>query len=157
MDRGVSDARCTRGLACKSVEKTHTSIQVQRRQSDIPCAMALRLISCSPRSGRAPCHRRCAEINRHNLTPASGRRDHTTLPYASRAVCYRHLRVQKFCKSEIGGGGLARNLLGPPGRRLGQNKNIETTPCEAGGCVRCLRWAAEGRLMARLPGTGSRW
>jgi hypothetical protein len=26
--------------------------------SDIPCAMALRLISCSPRSGRARCHRR---------------------------------------------------------------------------------------------------
>src|ERR1700730_11592184 len=30
-------------------KKTHTSIQVQRRQSDIPCAMALRLISRSPR------------------------------------------------------------------------------------------------------------
>jgi hypothetical protein len=30
-------------------KKTHTSIQVQRRQSGLPCAMALRLISCSPR------------------------------------------------------------------------------------------------------------
>src|SRR5690348_7806055 len=30
-------------------KKTHTSIQVQRRQSDIPCAMVLRLISRSPR------------------------------------------------------------------------------------------------------------
>jgi hypothetical protein len=30
-------------------EGTHTSKQVQRRHSDIPCAMALRLISCSPR------------------------------------------------------------------------------------------------------------
>jgi len=29
--------------------KTHTSIQVQRRQSGLPCAMVLRLISCSPR------------------------------------------------------------------------------------------------------------
>jgi hypothetical protein len=29
--------------------KTHTSIQVQRRHSGIPCAMVLRLISCSPR------------------------------------------------------------------------------------------------------------
>jgi hypothetical protein len=33
----------------KWVEKTHTSIQVQRRLSDIPCAMALRLTSRSPR------------------------------------------------------------------------------------------------------------
>jgi hypothetical protein len=29
--------------------KTHTSIQVQRKQSGLPCAMVLRLISCSPR------------------------------------------------------------------------------------------------------------
>ena len=31
------------------IKNTHTSIQVQRRQSGLPCAMALRLISCSPR------------------------------------------------------------------------------------------------------------
>ena len=42
-------ARCTRGLVCRNAQrKAHTSIQVKRRQSDIPCAMALRLISCSP-------------------------------------------------------------------------------------------------------------
>ena len=29
--------------------KAHTSIQVQRRQSGIPCAMVLRLMPCSPR------------------------------------------------------------------------------------------------------------
>jgi hypothetical protein len=33
----------------KKCQKTHTSIQVQRRTSDIPCAMALRLITRSPR------------------------------------------------------------------------------------------------------------
>ena len=32
-----------------SKQKTHTSIQVQRKQSGLPCAMALRLISRSPR------------------------------------------------------------------------------------------------------------
>jgi hypothetical protein len=37
----VSCASCT--------ENAHTSIQVQRRQSDIPCAMVLRFPSCSPR------------------------------------------------------------------------------------------------------------
>src|ERR1700743_3475802 len=30
-------------------QETHTSIQVQRRQSGLPCAMVLRLTSCSPR------------------------------------------------------------------------------------------------------------
>ena len=34
-------ARCTRGLVCKMQKKAHTSIQVQRRQSGIPCAMVL--------------------------------------------------------------------------------------------------------------------
>jgi hypothetical protein len=45
----MPDARCTRGPVCKRRKKTHTSIQVQRRRSDIPCAMALRLMPCSPR------------------------------------------------------------------------------------------------------------
>ena len=48
--QGKPGARCTRGLVCKlCIKKTHTSIQVQRRQSGLPCAMALRLISRSPR------------------------------------------------------------------------------------------------------------
>jgi hypothetical protein len=43
-------ARCTRGLVCKFAQRNaHTSIQVQRRQSGIPCAMALRLMPRSPR------------------------------------------------------------------------------------------------------------
>ena len=32
----------------KSEQNTHTSIQVQRKQSGLPCAMVLRLTSCSP-------------------------------------------------------------------------------------------------------------
>ncbi len=48
--QGMPGARCTRGLVCKDAQKeTHTSIQVQRRHSGIPRAMALRLISRSPR------------------------------------------------------------------------------------------------------------
>src|ERR1700709_1847410 len=43
--QGKPDARCTRGLVCKNCAKnTHTSIQVQRRQSDFPCAVVLTLI-----------------------------------------------------------------------------------------------------------------
>src|ERR1700730_13916882 len=46
---GRPGARCTRGLVCKNCAKeTHTSIQVQRRPSGLPCAMVLRLIPCSP-------------------------------------------------------------------------------------------------------------
>jgi hypothetical protein len=43
-------ACCTRGLVCKVAHKeAHTSIQVQSEHSGIPCAMALRLMPCSPR------------------------------------------------------------------------------------------------------------
>jgi hypothetical protein len=48
--QGTPGARCTRDLVCKNAHnKAHTSIQVQSEQSGIPCAMALRLITCSPR------------------------------------------------------------------------------------------------------------
>ena len=47
--QGKPGARCTRGLACKMDRRAHTSIQVQRKQSGLPCAMVLRLITCSPR------------------------------------------------------------------------------------------------------------
>jgi hypothetical protein len=38
-----------RSRAQDAQAKTHTSIQVQRKQSGLPCAMVLRLISSSPR------------------------------------------------------------------------------------------------------------
>ena len=57
----MPDARCTRGLVCNKQKKTHTSIQVQRRTSDIPCAMALRLMTRSPRSIGLCCLRRLPE------------------------------------------------------------------------------------------------
>ena len=81
--QGMPGARCTRGLVCNSVERRRTRAYRAAEASDIPCAMALRLISCSPRSGRARCHRRRADLASANLTPASGRQDHTTSPYAS--------------------------------------------------------------------------
>src|SRR6266536_3158036 len=82
---GAGNAGCTlhpRSRVQVAQKNAHTSIQVQRRQSDIPCAMALRLTSYSPRwsglvvtvaGGTLPA----------NLTPASRRQDHTTSPYAS--------------------------------------------------------------------------
>src|ERR1700730_18524100 len=57
--------------------KTPTSIQVQRRQSDFPCAMVLTAASCSPRrSGFLVTV--ISSVLTADLTPASRRQDHTT-------------------------------------------------------------------------------
>jgi hypothetical protein len=73
--QGRPGARCTRGLMCKCIcKKTHMSIQVQRKQSGLPCAMALRLISCSPRRDQSllvTVARKKRELL-ENLTPAIG-------------------------------------------------------------------------------------
>ena len=57
----MPDARCTRGLVCKGQKESAHEHTGQRRRSDIPCAMALRLISCSPRGIGLSCPRRLTE------------------------------------------------------------------------------------------------
>ena len=50
-EEGAGNAGCTlhpRSRVPKCAKKTHTSIQVQRRHSGIPCAMVLRLIRALP-------------------------------------------------------------------------------------------------------------
>src|SRR3981081_580501 len=48
--RGECRMRAAPAVSCaKLCEETHTSIQVQRRQSGIPCAMVFSLIARSPR------------------------------------------------------------------------------------------------------------
>jgi hypothetical protein len=79
--QGMPGARCTRGLVCNRVIEAHTSIQGSGgiRHS---LRNGLRLISCSP--GRAGLVVTVAGgIASTGLTPASGRQDHTTSPYAS--------------------------------------------------------------------------
>ncbi len=86
-------ARCTRGLVCKNCAKNaHTSIQVQRKHSGIPHAMALRLMPCSPRrrirlvtvtAGLMAIPIRLDRISHRQLDTSNGCRDHTVLPYAS--------------------------------------------------------------------------
>src|SRR3979409_2006072 len=81
----------------KQVTKTHTSIQVQRRTSDIPCAMALRLITRSPRRrirlvtviGELTASPRPVGPTRlRQLDTSNGCRNHTTSPYAATSfVC----------------------------------------------------------------------
>src|ERR1700682_530546 len=50
LEEGAGNAGCTlhpRSRVQVSQKNAHTSIQVQRRHSGIPCAMALRLMPCS--------------------------------------------------------------------------------------------------------------
>ena len=90
---GAGNAGCAlhpRSRVQKAKRKTHTSIQVQRRHSGIPCAMALRLTSRSPRRIGLCCLRRLriagssapgrADLPSADLTPtteASGPHDFT--------------------------------------------------------------------------------
>ena len=59
----VSCAMCTK--------KTHTSIQVQRRQSGLPCAMVLRLIRALL-GDRLSCHRRLRSVASRELDASIG-------------------------------------------------------------------------------------
>ena len=47
--QGMPDARCTRGLVCELCIESCTRAYRAAEASDIPCAMALRLMTCSPR------------------------------------------------------------------------------------------------------------
>ena len=67
----MPDARYTRGPVRKEVGDGAHEHTGQRGTPDIPCAMALRLITCSPRSGRARCHRRPGEASASRELDAS--------------------------------------------------------------------------------------
>jgi hypothetical protein len=83
--QGRPGARCTRGLACKGYsKKPHTSIQVQRKQSGLPCAMVLRLIFVlSPVRPRLACHR-------HSQKARASREFNT---------CHRGVRTTRLCRT----------------------------------------------------------
>ena len=98
--QGRPDARCTRGLAgCCRRDMLPTSIQVQRRTSGLPHAMALRLIRFRP-GDRLDCHHhRAKRLLRHALTPAPGRRTQTISPYATDALVFRTIASTAPCPS----------------------------------------------------------
>ena len=95
---GAGNAGCAlhpRSRVQDAQRKAHTSIQVQRRQSGIPCAMALRLMPCSPRrrilfvtvaSGLGLVQARLGRTHLRRLDISNGCQDHTVLPYATSAV-----------------------------------------------------------------------
>ena len=95
---GAGNAGCAlhpRSRVQDAQRKTHTSIQVQRRQSGIPCAMVLRLMPCSPRrrirlvtvaGGLRLIKPGWADFASAELGTSNGCQDHTVLPYATSAV-----------------------------------------------------------------------
>ena len=96
--KGAGNAGCAlhpRSRVQSAQKKAHTSIQVQRRQSGIPCAMVLRLMPCSPRrrirlvtvaAGLTAETIGLDRISHRQLGTSNGCRDHTVLPYATNAV-----------------------------------------------------------------------
>jgi hypothetical protein len=81
--QGKPGARCTRGLMCHDAHsKTHTSIQVQRKQSGLPCAMVLTAYAVLSSATNSSCrrHRRIRgfaepgwiQKTSADLTPATG-------------------------------------------------------------------------------------
>src|ERR1700736_4599506 len=92
--QGIPGARCTRGLVCNSAQKNaheHTGSAEAIRHS---LRNGLRLISRSPRrSGFLVTV--AGGVLTANLTPASRRQDHTTLPSASSAFVKGAIRVHR--------------------------------------------------------------
>src|SRR6187399_2644470 len=74
--------------------KLHTSIQGSAKHSGLPCAMALRLTSCSPR--RTALLPPSPALLIASLAPAPRRPNHTTSPYASGGYVYRTFRVHRI-------------------------------------------------------------
>jgi hypothetical protein len=97
-DRGRREDRVRAAPAvsrAKVEKKTHTSIQVQRKHSGLPCAMVLRLISRSPRRSAFLPPSSLRSLRLKNLMPASRHQNHTTSPSASVPFVLRHSRVHR--------------------------------------------------------------
>jgi hypothetical protein len=92
---GMPGARCTRGLVCNRHKKMRTRAYRAAEASDIPCAMDLRLISCSPRSGRARCHRR-RRNGFHRLDASIGASGPHDFTVRIRTIRQRHIRVHRI-------------------------------------------------------------
>jgi len=97
--RGAGKTGCAlhpRSRVQSAQKETHTSIQVQRRQSGLPCAVVYGLLRALPgdRAFLPPSPAKTLLLA--NLTPASGRQDHTASPSAPRALVCRALGVHRI-------------------------------------------------------------
>ena len=92
-DRVLAAPAVSRAICANKTAHEHTG---QREHSGLPCAMALRLTSCSSRrTALLPPSPREASLLL-DLAPAPRRPNHTTSPYASGAYVYRALSVHRI-------------------------------------------------------------
>ena len=91
-DRVLAAPAVSRAICANKSAHEHTG---QREHSGLPCAMALRLTSCSSRR-TALLPPLSAGRFLANLAPAPRRPNHTTSPYASGAYVYRALSVHRI-------------------------------------------------------------
>ena len=82
-------------VSCAIGRQKRTRAYRAAEASDIPCAMALRLISCSPRSGRARCHRRRQNCF-HRLDASIGASGPHDFTVRIRTIRQRHIRVHRI-------------------------------------------------------------
>src|SRR4051812_44731760 len=96
--QGRPGARCTRGLVCNCAQKTRT--RAYRFSGNTPAFPAQWLYGLSRALPGEPGLVATIARNRlsllANLTPASGRQDHTILPYAFAALVSRNIRVHRI-------------------------------------------------------------
>src|SRR3954464_15190743 len=96
--QGRPGARVTRGLVCKVHEEVRT--RAYRSSGEHPAFPAQWLYGLSRalpgESGSLATVARKKRWLLANLTPASGRQDHTTLPYAQAALVSRSSRVHRI-------------------------------------------------------------
>src|ERR1700684_3551622 len=86
----------TRSLACK-MKKAHEQVTAGFAGTPgLPCAMVLTVSFGLSLVTGLFCHHRSADTCPRNLTPASGRRDHTTSPSASAPLVLRCQGVHRI-------------------------------------------------------------
>src|SRR3954464_1721553 len=90
-DRVLAAPAVPRAICANKTAHEHTG---QREHSGLPCAMALRLTSCSSR--RTALLPPSPALLNAGLTPAPRRQNHTTSPYASGASVYRAVCVHRI-------------------------------------------------------------
>src|ERR1700731_1434226 len=84
--QGMPGAQCARSLVCEIKKHTSKVTTVTPETPGIPRAMVLTVsFALSPVTGLV-CHRHQRKLPLANLTPASGRQDHTTSPSAKSAL-----------------------------------------------------------------------
>src|ERR1700730_3505288 len=93
--QGRPGARCTRGLVCKlHIEKRTRAYRFSGNTPAFPAQWFTAYSALSSATGFLATV--ISEIPPANLTPASGRQDHTTSPSASRAFRQRRIRVHRI-------------------------------------------------------------